>query len=99
MKHPWITLAFILLFQSDNFISIDEHRINWFNSLVEGTFFEGENTRIIKKKENGNVTIQSFGAEYITIWEYDKTGRMISIGCGRTIREFIPIPKEGVIEQ
>jgi len=24
---------------------------------------------------------------------------MISIGCGRTIREFIPIPKEGVIEQ
>ena len=54
MKHPWITLAFILLFQSDNFISIDEQRINWFNSLVEGTFIEGENTRIIKKKENGN---------------------------------------------
>ena len=99
MKHPWITLAFILLFQSDNFISIDEQRINWFNSLVEGTFIEGENTRIIKKKENGNVTIQSFGAEYITIWEYDKTGRMISIGCGRTIREFIPFPKEAVIEQ
>ena len=99
MKHPWITLAFILLFQSDNFISIDEQRINWFNSLVEGTFIEGENTRIIKKKENGNVTIQSFGAEYITICEYDKTGRMISIGCGRTVREFIPFPKEAVIEQ
>ena len=99
MKYPWITLAFILLFQSDNFISIDEQRINWFNSLVEGTFIEGENTRIIKKKENGNVTIQSFGPEYITIWEYDKTGRMISIGCGRTVREFIPFPKEAVIEQ
>ena len=99
MKHPWITLAFILLFQSDNFISIDEQKINWFNSLVEGTFIEGENTRIIKKKENGNVTIQSFGAEYITIWEYDKTGRMIFIGCGRTVREFIPIPKVEVIEQ
>ena len=97
MKHPWITLAFILLFQSDNFISIDEQRINWFNSLVEGTFIEGENTRIIKKKENGNVTIQSFGPEYITIWEYDKTGRMISICCGRTVKEFIPTPKQSKI--
>ena len=106
MKHHWIILALILLFQSDNFISIDEQRINfdeqrinWFNSLVEGTFIDGENSKIIKKQENGNVTIQSFGPEYVTIWEYDKTGRMISIGCGRTIREFIPIPKEGVIEQ
>ena len=99
MKHPWITLAFILLFQSDNFISIDEQRINWFNSLVEGTFIEGSNTRIIKKKENGNVTIQSFGPEYITIWEYDITGRMISIGCGTTVREFKLIPQVDVIEQ
>ena len=97
MKHPWITLAFILLFQSDNFISIDEQRINWFNSLVEGTFIEGENTRIIKKKENGNVIIESFGPEYITIWEYDKTGRMISIGCGRTVKEFILTPKQSKI--
>ena len=99
MKHPWITLAFILLFQSDNFISIDEQRINWFNSLVEGTFIDGENSKIIKKQDNGNVTIQLLEPEYITIWEYDKTGRMISIGCGRTVREFIPIPKEAVIEQ
>ena len=99
MKHHWIILALILLFQSDNFISIDEQRINWFNSLVEGTFIDGENSKIIKKQENGNVTIQSSGPEYVTIWEYDKTGRMISIGCGRTVREFIPIPKEAVIEQ
>lgn len=99
MKHHWIILALILLFQSDNFISIDEQRINWFNSLVEGTFIDGENSKIIKKQDNGNVTIQLLEPEYITIWEYDKTGRMISIGCGRTIREFIPIPKEGVIEQ
>ena len=105
MKHPWITLAFILLFQSDNFISIDEQRfnfderrINWFNSLVEGTFIDGENSKIIKKQDNGNVTIQLLEPEYITIWEYDKTGRMISIGCGRTVREFIPFPKEAVIE-
>jgi len=99
MKHHWIILALILLFQSDNFISIDEQRINWINSLVEGTFIDGENSEIIKKQENGNVTIQSFGPEYVTIREYDKTGRMISIGCGRTEREFIPLPKEEVIEQ
>ena len=99
MKHPWITLAFILLFQSDNFISIDEQRINWFNSLVEGTFIDGENSKIIKKQDNGNVTIELFEAEYYTIQEFDQTGRMISISCGRTVREFIPIPKEAVIEQ
>ena len=99
MKHHWIILALILLFQSDNFISIDEQRINWFNSLVEGTFIDGENSKIIKKQDNGNVTIQLLEPEYITIWENDKTGRMISIGCGRTVREFIPIPKEAVIEQ
>ena len=99
MKHHWIILALILLFQSDNFISIDEQRIDWFNSLVEGTFIDGENSKIIKKQDNGNVTIQLLEPEYITIWEYDKTGRMISIGCGRTVREFIPFPKEAVIEQ
>ena len=99
MKHHWIILALILLFQSDNFISIDEERINWFNSLIEGTFIDGENSKIIKKQDNGNVTIELFEAEYYTIQEFDKTGRMISIGCGRTVREFIPIPKEAVIEQ
>ena len=99
MKHHWIILALILLFQSDNFISIDEQRINWFNSLVEGTFIDGENSKIIKKQDNGNVTIELFEAEYYTIQEFDKTGRMISIGCGRTVREFIPFPKEAVIEK
>ena len=99
MKHHWIILALILLFQSDNFISIDEQRINWFNSLVEGTFIDGENSKIIKKQDNGNVTIELFEQEYYTIQEFDKTGRMISIGCGRTAREFIPIPKEAVIKQ
>ena len=99
MKHHWIILALILLFQSDNFISIDEQRINWFNSLVGGTFIDGENSKIIKKQDNGNVTIELFEPEYVTIWEYDKTGRMISIACGRTVRESIPIPKEAVIEQ
>ena len=105
MKHHWIILALILLFQSDNFISIDEQRINfdeqrinWFNSLVEGTFIDGENSKIIKKQDNGNVTIELFEAEYYTIQEFDKTGRMISIGCGKRVKEFIPVPKEAVIE-
>ena len=98
MKHHWIILALILLFQSDNFISIDEERINWFNSLVEGTFIDGENSKIIKKKENGNATIELFESEYYTIQEFDKTGRMISIGCGTTVREFKLIPKVDVIE-
>ena len=80
-------------------LDIDEQRIDWFNSLVEGTFIDGENSKIIKKQDNGNVTIQLLEPEYITIQEFDKTGRMIFIGCGRTVREFIPIPKEAVIEQ
>ena len=106
MKHHWIILALILLFQSDNFISIDEQRINfdkqrinWFNSLVEGTFIDGKNSKIIKEQDNGNVTIELFEQEYYTILEYDKTGRMISIGCGTTVREFELIPKVEVIEQ
>jgi len=99
MKHHWIILALILLFQSDNYISIDEQRINWFNSLVEGTFIDGENSKIIKKQDNGNVTIELLEPEYYTILQYDETGRMISIGCGWRIRKFIPIPKEPVIEQ
>ena len=77
MKHHWIILALILLFQSDNFISIDEQRINfdkqrinWFNSLVEGSFIDGENSKIIEKQDNGNVTIQLLEPEYITTVSY-----------------------------
>jgi len=36
MKHHWIILALILLFQSDNFISIDEQRINLMNKELIG---------------------------------------------------------------
>ena len=112
MKRLWILLFSLVLLSCEDveektiadpiaailLLEAKDHS-EWLNSLNEGTFIEGENTRIIKKQENGNVTIQLSGPEYITIWEYDKTGRMISIGCGRTVREFIPIPKEGVIEQ
>ena len=104
MKRLWILLFSLVLLSCED---VEEKTIadpvgkdhsEWFNSLIEGTFIEGANTKIIKKKENGNVTIELFESEYITIWEYDKTGRMISIGCGRTVKEFIPFPKEAVIE-
>ena len=111
MKRLWIILSSLVLLSCEDveektiadpvaailLLEAKDHS-EWLNSLNEGTFIEGENTRIIKKQENGNVTIQLSGPEYITIWEYDKTGRMISIGCCRTVREFIPFPKEAVIE-
>ena len=105
MKRLWIIFSSLVLLSCED---VEEKTIadpvakdhsEWLNSLNEGTFIEGANTRIIKKQENGNVTIESFGPEYITIWEYDKTGRMISIACGSAVREFIPFPKEAVIEQ
>ena len=77
MKHHWIILALILLFQSDNFISIDEQRINWFNSLVEGTFIDGENSKIIKKQDNGNIIIKSIAGTSFCSMEYDSTGRLV----------------------
>ena len=98
MKRLSFILLLACLIKSDNFISIEEQRINWFNSLVEGTFIDGENSKIIEKQENGNVTIELLEQEYYTIQEFDKTGRMISIGCGRRVKEFIPVPKEAVIE-
>ena len=84
MKHHWIILALILLFQSDNFISIDEQRINfdeqrinWFNSLVEGTFIDGENSKIIKKQDNGNIIIKSIAGTSFCSMEYDSTGSLV----------------------
>ena len=77
MKHHWIILAFILLFQSDNFISIDEQRINWFNSLAEGTYVDGDNSTIIKKNESGNIIIKSIAGTSFCSMEYDSTGSLV----------------------
>ena len=77
MKHHWIILALILLFQSDNFISIDEQRINWFNSLVEGTYVDGDNSTIIKKNESGNIIIKSIAGTSFCSMEYDSTGSLV----------------------
>jgi len=85
MKHPWITLAFILLFQSDTFISNDEQRINWFNSLIEGKFVEGNNSTIIKKKDNGNIIITSIAETSFCTIEYDSTGSFVRESFGTII--------------
>ena len=77
MKHHWIILALILLFQSDNFISIDEQRINWFNSLAEGTYVDGDNSTIIKKNESGNIIIKSIAGTSFCSMEYDSTGSIV----------------------
>ena len=77
MKHHWIILALILLFQSDNFISIDEQRINWFNSLAEGTYVDGDNSTIIKKNKSGNIIIKSIAGTSFCSMEYDSTGSLV----------------------
>ena len=77
MKHHWIILALILLFQSDIFISIDEQRINWFNSLSEGTYVDGDNSTIIKKNESGNIIIKSIAGTSFCSMEYDSTGSLV----------------------
>ena len=77
MKHHSIILALILLFQSDNFISIDEQRINWFNSLAEGTYVDGDNSTIIKKNESGNIIIKSIAGTSFCSMEYDSTGSLV----------------------
>ena len=77
MKRIWIILVLILLFQSDTFVSIDEQRINWFNSLAEGTYFDGDNSTIIKKNESGNIIIKSIAGTSFCSMEYDSTGSLV----------------------
>ena len=48
MKHHWIILALILLFQSDNFISIDEQRINFDKQRIEISFNENLDKNFVK---------------------------------------------------
>ena len=77
MKRLWILLSFIILIQSDTFISNDEQRIDWFNSLVEGTYVDGDNSTIIKKNESGNIIIKSIAGTSFCSMEYDSTGSLV----------------------
>jgi len=82
MKHLWFILTFIILIQSDTFISNDEQRKDWFNSLVEGTYVDGDNSTIIKKNYNGNIIIQSIAGTSFCSMEYDSTGSFVSSWSG-----------------
>ena len=82
MKRLWTILTFIILIQSDTFISNDEQRNNWFNSLVEGTYADGDNSTIIKKNYNGNIIIQSIAGTSFCSMEYDSTGSFVSSYSG-----------------
>ena len=77
MKRLWLILSFIILIQSDTFISNDEQRKDWFNSLVKGTYVDGDNSTIIKKNDKGNIIIQSIAGTSFCSMEYDSTGSLV----------------------
>ena len=77
MKRFWLILSFIILIQSDTFISNDEQRKDWFNSLAEGTYVDGDNSTIIKKNESGNIIIKSIAGTSFCSMEYDSTGSLV----------------------
>ena len=75
-------MSLLFVVKSDTFITFDEQRINWFNSLIEGTFVDGANSTIIKQKYNGNITIKFNGDESWCMLEYDTSGRFVSHSSG-----------------
>ena len=77
MKRLWLILTFIILIQSDTFISNDEQRKDWFNSVAEGTYVDGDNSTIIKKNESGNIIIKSIAGTSFCSMEYDSTGSLV----------------------
>ena len=50
---------------------------DWFNSLVEGTYVDGDNSTIIKKNDKGNIIIQSIAGTSFCSMEYDSTGSLV----------------------
>jgi|TARA_Y100000758_G_scaffold34986_1_gene22936 hypothetical protein len=51
---------------------------DWFNSLVEGIYVDGDNSTIIKKNYNGNIIIQSIAGTSFYSMEYDLTASFVS---------------------
>ena len=77
MKRPWIILTTLILIESDILISKEEQRKDWFNSLVEGKYIDGENSTIIKKNDKGNIIIESISGTSFCTMEYDSTGSLV----------------------
>jgi len=82
MKRLWLILILLFVFKADTFVSFDEQRINWFNSLIEGTYVDGDNSTIIKKNDKGNIIIQSIAGTSFCSMEYDSTGSFVSSSSG-----------------
>ena len=83
MKRLWVILTLTVLIKSDSYISIEALKQTWFDSLVEGTYFnDDESSTIIKKKSNGNITIESIYQDSFCIMEYDSTGSLVSASTG-----------------
>jgi len=77
MKRLWLILPLLFIFKSDTFVAFDEQRVNWFNSLVEGTYVDGDNSTIIKKNESGNIIIKSIVGTSFCSMKYDSTGSLV----------------------
>ncbi len=50
---------------------------DWFNSLVEGTYVDDDNSTIIKKNESGNIIIKSIAGTSFCSMGYDSTGSLV----------------------
>ena len=85
MKRLWVILTFIILIESDTFISNDQQRKDWFNSLVEGTYLDGDNSTIIKKNDKGNIIIESISGTSFCTMEYDSTGSLVMQWTGTVL--------------
>ena len=85
MKLHWILFSLIMFFYSDNYIPIDEQKINWFNSLLEGEYVDGDSSTRIKKNESGTMTITSIYQDSFCSMEYDSTGSFVSSWSGAII--------------
>ena len=73
----WVILTFLILVQSDTFVSTEQQKSDWFNSLVEGTYLDGDNSTIIKKNDKGNIIIESISGTSFCTMEYDSTGSLV----------------------
>ena len=82
MKRPWIILTTLILIESDILISKEEQRKDWFNSLIEGTYIDGDNSTIIKRSESGNIIIKSISGTEFCSMEYDSTGSLVMQWAG-----------------
>ena len=76
---------FVIQIESDTFISIDEQWFNWFNSLVEGTYIDGDNSTIIKKNDKGNIIIESISGTEFCSMEYDSAGSLVMQWTGTVL--------------